>query len=190
MIAFVPVKNVAHLPLLLIGKSLAIGVVGRTEGKAADRRSRQDYLRHISAGCQEAVGVGGIGLLAFVIQLAAVLEEQLIADVRGDEAGELGHAVIQLDVISALRVARIAVRGSGLHTAGRIPVEAMIQQAQMLFGVDLIVQLWSIDLLEAGASHRADVPGQGRDLGCPGGDGRSVADLLANRQCASVAVER
>src|ERR1035437_5132222 len=59
----------------------------------------------------------------------------------------------------------------------------------MLFGVDLIVQLWIVDLLEAGASYLSEVPGQGCDLVLPVGDGRSVADLLASSQCAGVGVE-
>ena len=102
--SLVPVKDVADLPFALVGIGRAVGVIGRSgiEGVVISRRNVRNIAgasRHI---CLRIVGVR---LLAFPVQLAAILEKNFVTDVIGDQAGELGYAVIELNEVIALGVA-------------------------------------------------------------------------------------
>ena len=75
------------------------------------------------------LGVGAEGLLAFVVQLAAVLVEELVADVRREQAGQLGNAVVELDEVGAEGIDGVVVGGLGLNAAGRIPTEPVVERS-------------------------------------------------------------
>ena len=132
--------------------------------------------------------------------------EKLIADVRGDQAGELAYAVVQLDEIVSLIVNRIFIYGVGLHAAGRVPAQAVVEEAGVLFGADLPVDLGHVDFLEPGARDGSHVRGQAQiGDGCNAGGRRAdravtehhdrpivggliVGDALAGCQFADIGV--
>ena len=113
VIALVPVKDVADLPLVLIGVGSAVLIVLGTGIKAVVITSFK--LRHIGAGGNVGLGVGRKRLLALVVKFAAVLVQHFVADGVGDEAGELGHPVIELDEVVALRILGVHVGVRSLH---------------------------------------------------------------------------
>ena len=186
------VGRIEDLPLALVRVGGAVGVVRRAQIDAAGRL-RQVDLRHIAGRgpgpFEVGVGICGEGLLGLVVQLAPVLVAQLIADAGGYLALQLGHAVVQLHKVVAEGVLGVGYRRLRLHTAGGVPAQPVEQERHALLGVDLVVELRRIDLLEADARRHSEVA---RDVRQSGGVVRRagrVRDVLARSQCTGLLVD-
>src|ERR1017187_782410 len=95
-----PNTSVGSLPFPLVRIGGAIGVVGRSNIHS-DGSIQRDLWNPSRRADQVCLGVGAVGLLALVVQFAAVLVKCFIADTRGDRAGEFAHSVIEFHKVIA-----------------------------------------------------------------------------------------